>query len=142
VRSLKFSTTVCAQELDSRSTIGKYGIGFKSGSIRIGKTAAIVSRSKESNTTSYGLLSNMPFEDDGGQRFVNSVVTEDAEGEPIEGAPSRCLLRQNLRLASRVEIPCQGLQQNIRFIVLLYYVCIDVPCCCRLQSVHKRNTRR
>ena len=119
MRSLKFSTTVCAQELDSRSTIGKYGIGFKSGSIRIGKTAAIVSRSKESNTTSYGLLSNIPFEDEGGQRFVNSVVTEDAEGEPIEGAPSRCLPAaesQTCIVALRVEIPCQGLPQNIRFI--------------------------
>ena len=45
-----------------------------------------MSRSKQANTTSYGLLSNVPFEDEGGYAsvgFVSAVVTLDADGDPI-----------------------------------------------------------
>ena len=73
-----------------KKKIGKYGIGFKQGAMRIAKSAVIISRSKEHTTTSYGLLSNVPYEHErsaeGKQlRFVSSVVTVDAEQEPIEG---------------------------------------------------------
>lgn len=66
-------------------TIGKYGIGFKSGSIRCSQSAVVVSHSKHMNTTSYGLLSNLPFEQDPSQDFVKSFVTVDEDGEPTAG---------------------------------------------------------
>jgi hypothetical protein len=67
-----------------KNTIGKYGIGFKSGSIRCAKTAVIISQSKKERTTSYGLLSNVPFEE-AEERYVRKLVTVDHEGDPTAG---------------------------------------------------------
>ena len=66
-------------------TIGKYGIGFKSGSIRCAQSAVVVTHSKQMNTTSYALLSNLPFEVDPSQDFVKDFVTVDEDGEPTAG---------------------------------------------------------
>ena len=66
-------------------TIGKFGIGFKSGSMRVCQSAAVISVSKTSGTTSYGLLSNIPFEHDK-KHFVIEVETVDEEFNCVSGA--------------------------------------------------------
>eukprot|EP01043_Picozoa_sp_COSAG02_P056491 COSAG02_NODE_6704_length_3411_cov_1.610507_2_plen_531_part_00 len=67
------------------NTIGKFGVGFKSGSIRCAQTAVVISRSKKKRTTSYGLLSNVPYEEEGGKRYIRKLVTVDHELEPTAG---------------------------------------------------------
>lgn len=41
--------------------VGRYGIGFKQGSMRIGSTAVVLSKSLKHNTVSLGILSNEPY---------------------------------------------------------------------------------
>ena len=93
-----------------KKKIGKYGIGFKQGAMRIAKSAVIISRSKEHTTTSYGLLSNIPFEHERSAerkplRFVSSVVTVDAEQEPIEGCEEEDLdqLKRDIKVRGSCE---------------------------------------
>eukprot|EP01052_Picozoa_sp_SAG31_P008741 SAG31_NODE_446_length_15587_cov_29.651989_4_plen_2475_part_00 len=75
--------------------IGKYGIGFKQGSMCLAQSAVVVSRSKDADTISYGLLSNKPFEDDHRarqrgtaketRRFICNAVTVNLDNKPIHG---------------------------------------------------------
>lgn len=54
--------------------IGKYGNGFKSGSMRVGKDAIIFTRDKDSGIMSVGLLSQTFLADIKATVFIFSIV--------------------------------------------------------------------
>jgi len=71
--------------------IGKYGIGFKQGSMCIAQSAVVISGCTDDETISFGLLSNKPFEDDKAarqsplRRFVCNAVTVNRKMRAING---------------------------------------------------------
>jgi serine/threonine protein kinase len=82
--------------------VGRYGWGFKQGSLRIGSTAVVLSKSLKHKTLSFGILSNEPHLKDENTAPVCRVVTLSADTmEPDPTHTSREAFREASELMAR-----------------------------------------
>jgi serine/threonine protein kinase len=82
--------------------VGRYGWGFKQGSLRIGSTAVVITKSLKNKTLSFGILSNEPHLRDENAAPVCRVVTLSADTmEPDPAHTSREAFREASELMAR-----------------------------------------
>jgi len=67
---------------------GQFGVGFKQGTLRLGHTAVVISRSTEEKNISFGLLSNQPFTENRHEP-VWAYTTLDLDGNDVSGNINR-----------------------------------------------------
>ncbi|XP_030622888.1 MORC family CW-type zinc finger protein 3-like [Chanos chanos] len=74
------------EEIDGHAPVGRYGNGFKSGSMRLGKDAIVFSKTKE--TMCVGLLSQTYLEEIGAENIIVPIVTfTDSGKNQIQASP-------------------------------------------------------
>ncbi|GAB5029758.1 inactive receptor partial [Nannochloropsis oceanica] len=82
--------------------VGRYGWGFKQGSLRIGSTAVVITKSLKHKTLSFGILSNEPHLREENAAPVCRVVTLSADTmEPDPAHTSREAFREASALMAR-----------------------------------------
>ncbi|XP_053483629.1 uncharacterized protein LOC128609188 isoform X2 [Ictalurus furcatus] len=79
------------QTVNEHVPVGRYGNGFKSGSMRLGKDAIVFS--KKADTMCVGLLSQTYLEDTGAQNVMVPTVTFTNTGQTVSASPehAECL---------------------------------------------------
>jgi len=89
-------------ESEQAQRVGRYGWGFKQGSLRIGSTAVVLSKSLKHKTLSFGVLSNEPHLRDENAAPVCRVVTLSADTmEPDPTHTSREAFREASELMAK-----------------------------------------